>query len=183
MFGWAVGEDDKNSSAHILQIDQGGETISQQYYKEIFQYLVIIYLGLTLPTRENYLNKTEQHDKILAALLDYMVKICMLLGAENEQDTRYQMKAIIEFETLLAKITTPNDDRQDEEKMYLVMKLSELQIKAPFINWQIHFADAFRLVGKKKINDEEKVVVYAIDYLTNLTSLIKNYTDTNDGKM
>lgn len=82
LFGWAVGEDDRNSSRHIIQIDQG---------------------GLTLPTKENYLNKTA-HAKILAAYLDYMVKVAVLLGA-NETEAIRQMQAVIDFETKLAEIT------------------------------------------------------------------------------
>lgn len=53
LFSYAVGEDEKNSSRHVLQIDQS---------------------GLTLPTRENYLNKTE-HGNVLEAYLDYMTKV------------------------------------------------------------------------------------------------------------
>lgn len=82
LFGWAVGEDDRNSSRHIIQIDQG---------------------GLTLPTKENYLNKTA-HAKVLAAYLEYMVKVAVLLGANETEATR-QMQAIIDFETRLAEIT------------------------------------------------------------------------------
>ena len=52
-FTWAVAEDDKNSSRHVIQMDQG---------------------GLTLPNRDYYLNKTDD-DEILAAYLDYMTKV------------------------------------------------------------------------------------------------------------
>lgn len=83
LFGWAVGEDDRNSSQHILQIDQG---------------------GLGLPTRENYLNKTS-HQKVLDAYLDYMVKVAVLLGGD-ENESKKQMQAVIEFETQLANITS-----------------------------------------------------------------------------
>lgn len=82
LFGWAVGEDDRNSSTHIIQIDQG---------------------GLTLPTKENYLNKTT-HGKILSAYLDYMTKVAVLLGSNETEATR-QMQAVIDFETRLAEIT------------------------------------------------------------------------------
>lgn len=82
LFGWAVGEDDRNSSQHVIQIDQG---------------------GLTLPTKENYLNKTA-HGKVLAAYLDYMTKVAVLLGANETEATR-QMQAVIDFETQLAEIT------------------------------------------------------------------------------
>lgn len=83
LFGWAVGEDDRDSSRHVLQIDQG---------------------GLGLPTRDYYLNKTS-HQKVLDAYLDYMVKVAVLLGG-NENDAKPQFQAVIEFETRLANITS-----------------------------------------------------------------------------
>lgn len=161
LFGWAVGEDDRNSSKHVIQIDQG---------------------GLTLPTRDNYINRTEQHIKILNAYLDYMTKIALLLGADNENDTKRQMQDIIDFETRLAEITIPNEDRRDEEQLYNMMSLQELQERAPFINWRNHFEDAFRIV-KKKISDKEMVVVYAPEYLKNLSVIISNYTANDTGKV
>jgi neprilysin len=161
LFGWAVGEDDRNSSKHIIQIDQG---------------------GLTLPTRDNYINKTAQHEKILIAYHEYMTKVAILLGATDENDTRRQMKEVIDFETRLAEITIPNEERRDEESLYNLMTLTDLQDLAPFISWRDHFEDAFRLVGRK-IGEKEKVVVYAPTYLKNLTILINNYTRSSEGKM
>lgn len=91
------------------------------------------------------------------------------------------MMLIIDFETKLALITIPNEDRRDEESLYNLMSLTELQDLAPFIDWRDHFEDAFRLVNRK-ISEKEKVVVYAPTYLKNLTMLINNYTRTEDGK-
>jgi neprilysin len=161
LFGWAVGEDDRNSSQHIIQIDQG---------------------GLTLPTRDNYINRTTQHEKILNAYLEYMTKIGILLGAKDENVTKKQMQEIIDFETRLAEITIPNEERRDEESLYNLMTLTQLQEDAPFINWREHFEDAFRLVNRK-ISEKEKVVVYAPGFLKNLTPLIKNYTRNDEGKV
>lgn len=161
LFGWAVGEDDRNSSRHRIQIDQG---------------------GLTLPTRDNYINRTSQHEKILSAYLEYMTRIGMLLGAKDENVTKKQMQDIIEFETRLAEITIPNEERRDEETLYNLMTLTELQEQAPFINWRDHFEDAFRLVNRK-VSEKEKVVVYAPGFLRNLTLLINDYTKTDEKKM
>lgn len=113
LFGWAVGEDDRNSSKHIIQIDQG---------------------GLTLPTRGHYIDKTVQHRKISAAYLDYMTKVGVLLGSSDESDTRRQMMEVIDFETRLAEITVADEDRRDEESLYNPMSLTELQDFAPFIS-------------------------------------------------
>lgn len=111
LFSYAVGEDDRNSSRHILQIDQS---------------------GLTLPTRDNYLNKTE-HAKVLEAYLDYMTKVGVLLGGEPNI-TKTQMQEIIEFETRLANITTPNELRRDEESFYNLMTIADLQERAGFVS-------------------------------------------------
>lgn len=56
----------------------------------------------------------------------------VLLGGE-ENDTRRQMQDIIEFETRIAEITVPSEDLRDEEKVYHLMSLAELQKKAPFV--------------------------------------------------
>lgn len=82
LFAWGVGEDDRNSSRHIIQIDQ---------------------VSLALPTKENYLNKTA-NAKILSAYLEYMTKVAILLGASEAEATR-QMQAVIDFETKLADIS------------------------------------------------------------------------------
>ncbi|XP_049824588.1 endothelin-converting enzyme homolog isoform X3 [Aethina tumida] len=160
LFSYAVGEDDKNSSRYILQVDQS---------------------GLTLPTRDNYLNKTKEHVKILDAYLDYMTKTGVLLGGE-EKSTRMQMKAVIEFETRLANITTPSDVRRDESSLYHLMTVEELQVIANFTKWRDFFEDAMRIVSRK-VSPKEPIVVYAVDYLRNLTQLVNEYNSTTQGKI
>lgn len=159
LFSWAVQEDDRNSSIHIIQVDQA---------------------GLTLPTRDTYLNKTA-NEKILHAYLDYMTDIGVLLGGERNR-TRGLMQAVIDFETRLAEITIPAEERRDEEKMYNLMAVGELQERAPFISWIDYFSDALRIV-QKKITDKEKIVVYAPKYLANLTTVIEQYKNTTEGKI
>jgi len=61
-------------------------------------------------------------------------QIGVLLGGE-ENTTKRQMQDIITFETKLAEITTPPDDRRDEEKLYNLMSLNELQRRAPFVRF------------------------------------------------
>ncbi|KAL7294193.1 hypothetical protein TKK_0012214 [Trichogramma kaykai] len=158
LFSWAVSEDDRNSSRYIIEIDQG---------------------GLTLPTTDNYLNKTE-HGKVLVAYLDYMTKIGVLLGGE-ENSTRKKMQNIIDFETKIAEITTPQEERRDEEKMYNLMTLQELQVKAPFFSWLKYFQNATSLLNKT-ISNQMKVVVYAPDYLRKLTELVRDYKKTDEKK-
>lgn len=44
------------------------------------------------------------------------------------------MKAVIEFETRLANITTPSDVRRDESSLYHLMTVEELQVIANFVS-------------------------------------------------
>lgn len=62
------------------------------------------------------------------------------------------------------------------------MTLKELQEKAPLIDWRAHFEDALRIV-RRKVTEKERVVVYAPEYLSKLTVIVKNYSDTDSGKM
>ncbi|XP_044741561.1 endothelin-converting enzyme homolog isoform X2 [Chrysoperla carnea] len=163
LFNWEVGEDDRNSSRHIIQIDQG---------------------GLTLPTRDYYLNITG-HAKILDAYEEYMVKVASLLDptiTDINGTIRPQVKEIIQFETRLAAIFSPAEQRRDEERMYHNMSLADLDEKAPFISWTDYFSDAFKQVGKK-ITSKEIVVVYAPEYLQNLTVIIREYNGTKKGQI
>ncbi|XP_049881763.1 endothelin-converting enzyme homolog isoform X2 [Pectinophora gossypiella] len=156
LFNWAVTEDDRNSSKHVIVLDQG---------------------GLNLPTRDYYLNKTA-HKKVLEAYLDYMTRICVLLGA-NKSEARAQMAKVIQFETDLANITTPLEDRRDEEGLYNPYTIREWQKIAPFLNWTLFFNDAFTLVNRS-ITDDERIVVYAPDYFRNLTKVLKKYSKNED---
>lgn len=76
----------------------------------------------------------------------------------------------------------PAEDRRDEEALYHPMKLSQLQEKAPFINWTDHFSDALKIVNRS-ITSNEQVVVYAPEFLKNLSDIIKKYQETAEGKM
>ncbi|XP_030246015.1 neprilysin-3 isoform X2 [Drosophila navojoa] len=160
LFGWAIGEDDKNSTRHVIQIDQG---------------------GLTLPTADYYNNKTDIHRKVLSEYIEYMTKVCVLLGA-NETTARIQMEAVINFEKKLANITIPMEDRRNEEAMYHPMKLKDLIKLAPFLNWTDHFDNAMQMVNRR-VTDEEIVVVYAPDFLKNLSNIILNMQKTEAGKI
>ncbi|XP_059487654.1 endothelin-converting enzyme homolog isoform X2 [Neocloeon triangulifer] len=159
LFSWAVNEDDKNSSRYAIQIDQG---------------------GLTLPTTAHYLNKTT-NAKVIQAYLEYMVNVGVLLGGEKNATTD-QMREVINFETEIARITTPSDERRDEEKLYHSMSLTELQDLAPFMNWLDYFNEAFRMVDKK-LTPNDTVIVYAPEYLHNLTKIISTYKQNETGKI
>ena len=59
-----MGENDKNSSQHVIQIDQG---------------------GLSLPTRDYYLNDNDT--KVMEALKNVIFKVVMLLINDHQKMT------------------------------------------------------------------------------------------------
>ena len=66
--------------------------------------------------------------QVLVAYLDYMVELGTLLGGERST-TLILMQQILDFETALANITVPQDQRRDEEKIYHKITISELQVR------------------------------------------------------
>nr|XP_046246021.1 endothelin-converting enzyme 2b isoform X3 [Scatophagus argus] len=149
-FSVGVSADPKNSNSNVIQVDQS---------------------GLFLPSRDYYLNKTA-NEKVLAAYLDYMVELGMLLGGERSS-TQLQMQQILEFETALANITVPQDQRRDEEKIYHKVTIAELQLLAPAVDWLDYLSSS---LSPLELNDTEPVVLYAREYLQQVSDLI-NKTD------
>uniref|UniRef100_A0A7N8YQ82 endothelin-converting enzyme 1 n=1 Tax=Mastacembelus armatus TaxID=205130 RepID=A0A7N8YQ82_9TELE len=149
-FSVGVSADPKNSNSNVIQVDQS---------------------GLFLPSRDYYLNKTA-NEKVLVAYLDYMVELGMLLGGERSS-TQLQMQQILDFETALANITVPQDQRRDEEKIYHKVTIAELQLLAPAVDWLDYLSSS---LSPLELNDTEPVVLYAREYLQQVSDLI-NRTD------
>ncbi|KAL4622510.1 endothelin-converting enzyme 1 isoform X2 [Arapaima gigas] len=100
-----VSTDSKSSNSNIIQVDQS---------------------GLGLPSRDYYLNKTA-NEKYLKAYLDFLVELGVLLGGSQEK-SRILMQEIVDFETTLANITVPQEERRDEEFIYHKMQAKDLAV-------------------------------------------------------
>ncbi|CAN0039237.1 unnamed protein product [Lampetra planeri] len=104
-FSVYVGPDSKNSNSNVIQVDQP---------------------NLGLPSRDYYLNKTA-NEKVLTAYLGYMVEVCVLLGGEPNA-TRALLERVLHLETEIANLTTPQEERRDEEDIYHKMSIVQLQV-------------------------------------------------------
>nr|XP_061811873.1 endothelin-converting enzyme 2-like isoform X1 [Nerophis lumbriciformis] len=151
-FSVGVSTDPKNSNSNVIQVDQA---------------------GLFLPSRDYYLNKTA-NEKVLLAYLDYMVELGSLLGG-SPASTPVQMRQLLDFETQLANITVPQDQRRDEEKIYHKVTIAELQALAPAVDWLDLLSSC---LSPLELNDSEAVVLYAKEYLQQVSQLI-NKTDNS----
>ncbi|XP_028320046.1 endothelin-converting enzyme 2b isoform X2 [Gouania willdenowi] len=145
-FSVRVSTDPKNSNSNVIQVDQS---------------------GISLPSRDYYLNKTS-NEKVLVAYLDYMVELGTLLGGERGA-TRLLMQQILDFETSLANITVPQDQLRDEEKIYHKVTIAELQLLAPSVDWLDFLSSS---LSPLELNDTEPVVVFAKEYLQHVSELI-----------
>uniref|UniRef100_A0A673ZY23 Endothelin-converting enzyme 1 n=1 Tax=Salmo trutta TaxID=8032 RepID=A0A673ZY23_SALTR len=139
-----VSTDSKSSNSNIIQVDQS---------------------GLGLPSRDYYLNKTA-NAKVLTG--DFLVELGVLLGG-SEETSRSLMQEIVDFETTLANITVPQEERRDEELIYHKIQAKDLATLAPAVDWMPYLTDVFAPVP---LNDSEPVVVYAKDYLQKVSDLI-----------
>uniref|UniRef100_A0A4W5PWJ9 Endothelin-converting enzyme 1 n=1 Tax=Hucho hucho TaxID=62062 RepID=A0A4W5PWJ9_9TELE len=141
-----ISTDSKCSNHNIIQVDQS---------------------GLGLPSRDYYLNKSA-NAKYLNAYLDFLVELGVLLGGSQET-SRSLMQEIVDFETTLANITVPQEERRDEELIYHKIQAKDLATLAPAVDWMPYLTDVFAPV---LLNDSEPVVVYAKDYLQKVSDLI-----------
>ena len=66
--------------------------------------------------------------------------------------------------------------------MYHKMNLSEIQDLAPFINWTAYFTFAFQQINVT-IGEDEPIVIYTPEYLSNLSKLIQEYNSSSEGRM
>lgn len=143
-----VSTDSKSSNSNIIQVDQS---------------------GLGLPSRDYYLNKTA-NAKYLTAYLDFLEELGVLLGGSKET-SRSLMQEIVDFETSLANITVPQEERRDEELIYHKIQAKDLATLAPAVDWIPYLSNVFSPVS---LNGSEPVVVYAKEYLQEVSVLISN---------
>uniref|UniRef100_A0A665XCV4 Endothelin-converting enzyme 1 n=1 Tax=Echeneis naucrates TaxID=173247 RepID=A0A665XCV4_ECHNA len=141
-----VNTDSKNSNSNIIQVDQS---------------------SLGLPSRDYYLNKTA-NEKYLTAYLNFLIDLGVLLGGSKETSQRL-MEEIVDFETTLANITVPQEERRDEELIYHKMVAKDLTTLAPAVDWMSYLTEVFAPVP---INESEPVVVYAKESATLIFVLV-----------
>ena len=72
LFVWNVGEDDKNSSRHVLQVTAERGHVYLLLHRADTELLQVDQGGLTLTTRDQYINKTVEEDPVLGALLQVL---------------------------------------------------------------------------------------------------------------
>ncbi|NXN74356.1 NEP protein, partial [Himantopus himantopus] len=164
LINFFVGTDDKNSSAHIIHIDQP---------------------GLGLPSRDYY-ECTGAYKEACSAYVDFMISVAKLILQErnisfNENEISEQMKRVMDLEKEIANATTKSEDRNDPLLLYNKMTLAQLQnnfsleINHKVFNWSKFINDIMSTV-QINVENTEHVIVYDPEYLIKLKSILNKYT-------
>ncbi|XP_050758757.1 neprilysin [Gymnogyps californianus] len=164
LINFFVGTDDKNSTAHIIHIDQP---------------------GLGLPSRDYY-ECTGAYREACSAYVDFMISVAKLILQErnisfSESEISEQMKRVMDLEKEIANATTKSEDRNDPLLLYNKMTLAELQnnfsleINHKVFSWSKFINDIMSTV-QINVENTEHVIVYDPEYLIRLKSILNKYT-------
>lgn len=145
MEAW-VAPDDKNSTMNIIQMDQA---------------------VLGMPSKEYYVYDSDS-EKYIDSYLHFMIQVAILMGAD-EQTAHREMNEVFEFETKIANITKPLNERQDTGAIYKKLTLKNLIQLAPKFDWMKFFSSFIQV----PINENEEIVTYSLEYLIHMTDIVE----------
>jgi putative endopeptidase len=107
LFGGYVGQDDRAPENYIFTMGQG---------------------GIGMPDREFYLGTTERFERVRAA---YLVHLEAMLALAGESDAAARARAIMDFETEIARVHWNRVDSTDATKTYNKLTVAQLEEAAP----------------------------------------------------
>jgi len=116
-FGFYVGQDEKDSSKQIAEVEQG---------------------GISLPDRDYYIVDNPHFAGIRAQYVEHLKKMFTLAGDTPEQAAK-EAAAVMEIETAMAKSFLSRTDRRDPEKIYHIYSVADFQKLVPNFEWSRYF--------------------------------------------
>ena len=143
MFTFYVYQDQKNSSAYIPYVDQG---------------------GLTLPDRDYYVNNDARSKEIRTAFVSHLEKMFTLMGDEANA-AKANAQTIVRLETRLAKASKTRVELRDPQANYNKMTVAEVNKITPNIDWAKHF-------DRLKLSKSESFIVGQPKFLVELDKMI-----------
>ena len=117
-FGLFVGQDDKNPDRYVTAMFQG---------------------GIGMPDRDYYLTQDDRMKGIRAKYLEHLTNVLTLAGEPN---AAARAKALMDFETEIAKVHWTQIDSRDATKTYNLMPLAKLQADAKGFDWKTFLNDS-----------------------------------------
>lgn len=153
-FGTGVGTDAMNSDMNILHIGE---------------------VGLGLGDRDYYIEKNEQHAKILDAYQIYVKRLMELIGYDEKAQERV-WNTVIKLETEFARHKMTREDRRDPRKRYNIHSMDEIRSNFPEFDWD----EYFKLLGLENVDKANlanpEFTKFIVSYIPTLTEQeIKDY--------
>ncbi|MEO5973299.1 MAG: M13 family metallopeptidase, partial [Sphingomicrobium sp.] len=117
LFAGGVGQDDRNSEVYIVGLNQA---------------------GLGMPDRDMYLLAKPEMVAQRRAYLDHLTKVLTLAGEANAAP---RAKALLDFETAVARVSWNREDSSDATKIYNKMTVARLARLAPGFDWATYLRE------------------------------------------
>ncbi|CAB1350032.1 unnamed protein product, partial [Coregonus sp. 'balchen'] len=127
--------------------------------------------SLSLSSRDDYITNTTSAQAYRSALLNLMVDVAVMLGAPLEA-AEIQMREALAFETKLAQIVIPFENRTSEN-MYNRYTISRLHRSIPQFDWLSFVKSVVESTGEGgSVYSSEPVIVRVPTYFKQLFKLI-----------
>lgn len=143
LFGLGVGQDRKNVTKYMVNISQGGTTLSDRDY---------------------YLKDDPQSKKIRAAYHTYIVSLFKLVG-NAEAIAEQKAKTVFDLERRLAEMQMSRIEMRDPYKTYNKLTLDQFNQTTSSINWKTY-------LPKFNINNQDTVLVNSPTFFHSLNNLL-----------
>lgn len=147
-FSFSSGEDFKDSTQVIAQVDQG---------------------GLGLPDRDYYFKDDAKSVELRQKYVEHVAKMFQLLGDSPEKSAA-EAKVVMNIETALAKNALDPTSRRNPEKIYHKMSDKELVALGPNFDWSVYLSK-IGTPSASGLNVAEPDFVKGFDAVLNSTSL------------
>jgi len=143
LFGLGVGQDRKDATKYVVNLSQGGTTLSDRDY---------------------YLKDDPQSVRIRKAYITYMATLFGLIG-NPEAEAQKKAETVFALEKSLAEIQLSRIEMRDPYKTYNKLSLAQLNALTPAINWT-------SLLPQFKINGQDTVLVNAPSFFKSLNGML-----------
>ncbi|MDE3199314.1 MAG: M13 family metallopeptidase [Acidobacteriota bacterium] len=143
LYGFGVGQDQKDSSKQIAQLSQS---------------------GLSLPDRDYYLANNEHFKQIRTEFVEHVTRMFKLAGDSPEEAAK-EAQSVMTIETALAKAFISRTELRNPANRYHIYTLAELNALTPDLNFEAYFKDV-------KIGHFDTLNVSTPDFFKELNKLI-----------
>lgn len=144
LFGFGVGQDRKFPKVMIMQVSQG---------------------GLSMSDRDYYLKNDDRSKKIRAAFNTYMITLFTLAG-ETEEKAKQNAESIFQLEKKLAAAQMARVEMRDPYKTYNKFAVNDLEKRMPTFDWKV-------TLQKLEVQPPDSILMNSPKFFAKVDSLLR----------